>query len=109
MEIEHKFTATQLATINEQASIYMCACPVQVSKEINSLRKLFDYQYVCLKNSNGEVQSQVHERIAEASQKAHQIMEQCLDEVLDIEGWDRTTLAMPEGLRELMEQYLDNL
>ena len=41
----------------------------------------------------------VNERIAEVSKQAHQLMEQCLDEILDLEGWDRAKLEMPTGLR----------
>ncbi|WP_157844839.1 hypothetical protein [Methylocucumis oryzae] len=44
MELENKFSALQLAVINEQASMYTCACPVHVSLQITYLRKLFDYQ-----------------------------------------------------------------
>jgi hypothetical protein len=34
-------------------------------------------------------------------------LERCLDEVLKMEGWDLQTLTMPEGLRELRQQSID--
>jgi len=54
--------------------------------------------------SESEVHLQVHQRIAEVTKQAHQLMEQCLDEILDLEGWDRATLEMPVGLRTRIEK-----
>lgn len=105
MNLENKFTALQLAIINEQAALYTCACPVHVSMQIANLRKLFDYQKTCMElPAETDVQIQVHQKIAEVTKKAHQLMEQCLDEVLDLEGWDRTTLEMPAGIRTRIEK-----
>jgi hypothetical protein len=42
---------------------------------------------------------QVHKLIAEVTKQSHQLMEQCLDEILDLEGWDKNTLQMPAGIR----------
>jgi hypothetical protein len=109
MNLDNKFTALQLATINEQAALYTCACPVHVSMQITNLRKLFDYQKMCIERdqnapSESIVEMQVHQRIAEATKKAHQLMEQCLDEILDMEGWDKTKLEMPAGIRQRIDQ-----
>ncbi len=105
MNLNNKFTALQLAIINEQATIYTCACPVHVSMQIANLRKLFDYQQTCIDMpSESEVHLQVHQRIAEVTKQAHQLMEQCLDEILDLEGWDRASLEMPVGLRTRIEK-----
>ena len=46
----------------------------------------------------------VNERIAEVSKQAHQLMEQCLDEILDLEGWDKNKLEMPAGIRMRIEK-----
>ena len=45
----------------------------------------------------------VNERIAEVSKQAHQLMEQCLDEILDFEGRDKNKLQMPAGIRARIE------
>ncbi len=98
MNLDNKFTALQLAIINNQAALYTCACPVQLSLQITNLRKLFDYQKTCVdiaSTTEGSVEIQVHQRIADVTKQAHQLMEQCLDEILDLEGWDRTKLEMP--------------
>lgn len=98
MKLENKFTALQLAIINDQAALYTCACPVHISLQITNLRKLFDYQNMCIEmetESESQIEIQVHQRIAEVTKQAHQLMEQCLDEILDMEGWDRTKLQMP--------------
>jgi hypothetical protein len=42
-----------------------------------------------------------HKAIADMASQAHAVMEACLDRILDLEGWDRSTYAMPTGLREL--------
>jgi uncharacterized protein (UPF0335 family) len=66
--------------------------------QITNLRKLFDYQKQCIEmdelSGNG-IDVKVHRRIAEVTKQAHQLMEQCLDEILDLEGWDRSKLEMP--------------
>ena len=104
MNLETKFTALQLAIINNQAALYTCACPVHISMQITNLRKLFDYQKTCMEMPvENEVQTRVHQRIAEVTKQAHELMEQCLDEVLDLEGWDRTKMEMPEGIRACIE------
>ena len=98
MNLDNKFTALQLAIINEQAALYTCACPVHISLQIANLRKLFDYQKMCMSMDNATentVEMQVHQRIAEVTKQAHQLMEQCLDDILDMEGWDRKKLEMP--------------
>lgn len=61
----------------------------------------------CADRSRSEIQTQVHARIAEASEQAHRIMEACLKDVLELEGWDMATLEMPAGLRTLLEQEID--
>ncbi|WP_459991425.1 hypothetical protein [Methylosoma difficile] len=104
MGIDNKFTALQLAIINNQAALYDCACPVHISLQITNLRKLYDYQQTCLETpTENPVHIQVHQRIAEITKQAHQLMEQCLDEILDMEGWDRSKMEMPAGLRTLKE------
>ena len=104
MNLDNKFTALQLAIINNQAALYTCACPVHVSLQILNLRKLFDYEKMCMDmdaSSESSVDRQVHQRIAEVTKQAHQLMEQCLDDILDMEGWDRTKLEMPTtGIRK---------
>jgi len=98
MNLDNKFTALQLAIINDQAALYTCACPVHISLQITNLRKLFDDQKMCMDMDTPSVNSvemQVHQRIAEVTKQAHQLMEQCLDDILELEGWDRTKLEMP--------------
>jgi hypothetical protein len=103
MNLDNKFTALQLAIINDQGVLYECACPVHVSLQILNLRKLFDYQQECMSidiSPSNNVQMQVHRHIAEVAKQAHRLMEQCLDEVLELEGWDKNKLEMPTGLRK---------
>lgn len=107
MSLETKFTDAQLRRINLQSILYLCSCPSQVGVEIASLRKLYEYQAECVDRERSELQKKVHERISEAAMSAHRIMEDCLQDVLDLEGWDPVTLQMPEGLRTLFEQEID--
>ena len=96
--LQTKFSADELITILEQAAIYDCACPAQVCKEIRSLRSLYEYQAHCL-NLN-DTDCQVHEHIAAATRLAHAEMERCLENVLELEGWNRQTLEMPTSLQK---------
>ena len=108
MSLETKFSNAQLRRINLQSILYLCSCPSQVGMQIDNLRKLYEYQANCADQTRSELQNQVHARIAEATHTAHRIMEECLQDVLNLEGWDPVTLEMPEGLRTLLEQEIND-
>jgi hypothetical protein len=101
-----RYSNAQLHQITDAAMIYMCACPAQVAGQILALRELYGYQRSCL--SKRPLMRQVHERIAIATQLAHAELERCLDDVLNLEGWDKATLTMPEGLRQVRDQLIEN-
>ena len=103
MSLSPRFTKAQLQTIVEEAGIYFCACPAQVCQQLLSLLDLYDYQQGCMERSSNEA---VHDTIAQATADAYRRLEDCLDAILTIEGWDRTTLKMPPGLRVLRDQAL---
>lgn len=98
MELELRYSAEDISRIIDQALVYQCACPAQVATTLLELRDLHDYQMKCRGDDDGN--SRVHDAIAAATVEAHARMERCLDEVLEIEGWDRKTLAMPAALRK---------
>lgn len=89
MILQQRFTDGELEQLIEEATIYMCACPGQVAVQLRSLRELFRYQNRC--EASPEHDPRVHRAIAESTQQAHAMMEDCMDRVLEIEGWDRRT------------------
>ena len=91
------YSDAELDQIVEEAMLYMCACPGQVASEIRRLRELIVYQQSCEQQPDNV--SAVHQCIAKHAMRSHEVMEACLTEVLVLEGWDRQTLRMPEGLR----------
>lgn len=97
MTYQERFTDAELELIVETGLIYMCSCPGQVADATRKLRELHRYQLNCL--TDPENDSRVHQAIAASTVLAHAQMQDCLDEVLVLEGWDRKTLQMPEGLR----------
>jgi len=97
MELATSYSSEDISRIIDQALVYQCACPAQIATTLLELRDLFDYQVKC--GDTDDTNRRVHEAIARATAEAHTRMERCLDEVLDIEGWDRNTLTMPEALR----------
>jgi hypothetical protein len=105
MHLERRFSDLELEQIVEEATIYMCACPGQVAVEVRSLRELYRYQNRCEIEPGNDVA--VHRTIAEATRRAHALMEECMERVLEIEGWDRTTLKMPEGLRRKRSELIE--
>ena len=105
MEYPQRFRQDQLERIIDEATIYMCACPAQVAVKVGNLRELIRYQNRCIEQ--GGTEGEVHRAIAQAASDAHAIMEDCLDRVLDMEGWDRETLKMPEGLRKLRDEEIN--
>lgn len=100
------FDNRQIQTVIEEAMLYMCACPAQVSTQILQLRELHTYQTHCV--SKADALQQVHLRIAESTKLAHDIMEDCLLSILQTEGWDLASLKMPEGLRELRQRAAED-
>jgi hypothetical protein len=98
MELETRYSADDISRIIDQALVYQCACPAQVATTLLELRDLFDYQAKC--GEDDETNREVHQAIAAATVDAHARMERCLDEVLELEGWDRATLTMPAQLRK---------
>ena len=96
--MQEKYHAAQLSKVIDQALVYQCACPAQVCRAIFELRELYDYQMNCANDTAND--RLVHEAIATAAEKSHEVMEQCLTKVLEIEGWDPVTLSMPESLRK---------
>jgi hypothetical protein len=108
MSLKYKFKSSDLKKINTQSVIYVCACPAQVSHQILQLREIFEYQTECLEQSDtNELGQRVHSRIAEAIQQAQDILEECLDDVLTLEGWERKTMTMPEGLRQIIRDSIE--
>lgn len=68
---------------------------------ILGLRELYRYQTSCRAMRTEDFG--IHARIMESVQRTHAEMEACLADVLAAEGWDMTTLTMPEGLRKLRD------
>lgn len=104
MTYVERFTDAELEKIVESGLIYMCACPAQVAENVRKLRDLHRYQLNCL--DVPENCSVVHQTIARYTAKAHAQMQDCLDEVLVLEEWDRATLEMPEGLRRRLHKEM---
>lgn len=98
LRLNPRFSDEVLSLIIEQSAIYVCACPAQVCSELRSQRKLFKYQMDCLNKT--ETDTLVHEAIAEALIKTHVDLENCLEKVLQLEGWDMKTYQMPEELQK---------
>lgn len=107
IELEKKYTNSQLEKIRDQGVIYMCACPSQVSVQIANLRLLFDYQRKCVAKNESYINDETHRCIAKATAQAHKVMEECLEEILNQEKWDLETLEMPENLRQLMMEIAE--
>ncbi len=102
--MQERYDASQISRVLDQALIYQCACPAQVCRTIFELRELYDYQRNCTNDTANDLA--VHDSIAAATEQAHAAMEQCLAQVLEIEGWDPQTLTLPEGLRRKAPRVL---
>ncbi len=97
MTYTERFSAAELAQVINESFVYMCACPAQVAEGILKLRELYRYQMTCLNDTSNQVL--VHQAIAASTIAAHAELEACMEKVLRLEGWDLTTLKMPESLR----------
>jgi len=95
--MKERYDAAQISRVLDQALVYQCACPAQVCRAIFELRELYDYQRHCASDTVND--RRVHELIAGATERAHEAMEDCLAQVLEIEGWDPQTLTLPDQLK----------
>ncbi len=98
------FNHDQLTRIVEQAMLQQCACLSLASKVALDLQYLYEYQKNCLNQTETDIR--VHRSIAKASSEAYLIMERCLIEVLELEGWNLETLEMPP---DLLQRQLDSI
>lgn len=96
------FSKHELDKIRDQAMVYRCACPAQLSELLTSVRRVYDYELKCLEKKDSL--EETHLAISEAVRACHAILEDCLDRVLDQEQWDRETLDMPPDLRSIGAQ-----
>lgn len=96
--MKEQFNATQISKVIDQALVYQCACPAQVCKAIFELRELFDYQMNCASDTKNDIL--VHKTIAAAAEISHEIMEECLKKILEIEGWNQADFLMPAYLKQ---------
>ena len=92
------FSNDQLTHIRTQALIYQCACPAQVCVAIDTIRNLYEHQLGCLDATDTD--KAVHTRIKESAELTHANLEQCLTDVLKLEGWEMETLEMPAFLQK---------
>ena len=101
----HKnYSREQIIHIRDQALTYQCACPAQVCVAIDAIRDLHAYQAKCLDSS--ETDHAVHQRISESAEATHAELENCLTDILKLEGWDMESLTMPDYLKK---RLLDEL
>ena len=102
--MHERFDAAQISKVLDQALVYQCACPAQVCRTLFELRELHDYQLNCANDTAND--QLVHAVIAASTETAHAAMEECLAQVLKMEGWDMATLVIPEGLRKKVAKPL---
>lgn len=93
-----RYSNKQLTHIRNQALIYQCACPAHVTVVVDAVRTLHEQQQNCLNESDTD--HAVHARIKQSAQLAHDELENCLTDILKLEGWDMDTLKMPEYLKK---------
>ena len=96
--MREQFNPAQISKVIDQALVYQCACPAQVCRAIFELRELYEYQMNCASDSAND--DLVHKTIAAATEKSHEMMEECLKKILELEGWDQNTFVMPEVLKK---------
>lgn len=92
-----KFSKSDLEKLLDQTLIYECSCPGQVAGLLAQVRNLHRYQLEC--SAKDETVEQTHARFLQALDRCHTELEMALADVLENEGWNLSSLAMPDGLR----------
>ncbi|MDD3483959.1 hypothetical protein [Azovibrio restrictus] len=100
------YSNEDVTLILEQVLLHQCACPSQLCRMVLGLRELLQYERDCMDRSSTDVQ--VHQTIAQAAGQCLEIMETCLGQVLELEGWDPATLKMPAALQEHQLRLVSN-
>jgi hypothetical protein len=95
-----RFSQDEIFRLLDQAMIYMCDCPGQVARLVSLVRDAYAYQDRCLEDRDNLAST--HQAIKATLEQCHALLENCLEQVIESEGWDRQTLAMPEALRRRM-------
>lgn len=95
-----RFSQDEIFKLLDQAMVYMCDCPGQVARLVSLVREAHDYQDRCLED--GDNLASTHQTIKATLEQCHALLEDCLEVVIEKEGWDRQTLAMPAALRRRM-------
>lgn len=93
-----RFSDDEITHILQQSIIYTCACPSQVCKAINEQRALYRYQAGCLNLTDTD--KAVHQLISDTVELTHAQLEECLEQILLMEGWDMETYQMPEAMQK---------
>lgn len=101
-----RFSDQTISLILQQSTAYTCACPAQICKAINEQRRLFQYQAKCLNLTDTD--KAVHQLIANTSEITHAELENCLEQVLILEGWNMETYQMPESLKQKLWCEFEN-
>lgn len=102
-----KFTQDELNNIMEQSLIRQCACPSLLTRLLSDTRYLHAFQETCLNESPAD--QRIHAAIAETTALVAAKLEECLGEVLLLEGWQtdaRGELNIPELLLRLQMETL---
>lgn len=93
-----EFSNEDVTHILEQVLVHQCACPSQLCRMVLGLRELLQYERDCMNHTDTDLQ--VHQAIEKAALDCLEVMEACLDRVLELENWDPVTLTMPKALQE---------
>lgn len=104
--LKSNYSHGQLRSIIEQAFIYQCACPAQVAKQLSDLQHLYNYQMACVNETGTD--AAVHKRIAESVERSYAELEQCMTDVLILEGWNLETLKMPDYLQKRLVASIES-
>ncbi len=105
LELPRRFSDEILQRILEQSMVHSCACPAQVCTQLKAQRSLFKYQQNCLNQTDTD--EKVHRVIAETVIENHKLMEECLEEVVRLEGWNMETYEMPKDIKKRLISDLE--
>ena len=96
-----RFASDALEDIVKRLADGSCACPADVCAAILAVRKLFGSQFECLLNAHEGLLKDSHGVMAYYAGRVHRELEECLDQVMKIEGWNPQTPEMPPEIRRL--------
>jgi len=94
---ELRFSEAQLRHIQDEAIMYSCGCPEELSEVLMQLRHVRTLMDDCLDTASTDPNT--HARVLSMLAIVTPHIEACLGDILESEGWNMETFSLPPAVK----------